>query len=392
MTERLSALLHDEAESLDVPHPAAHDVLTRGRGLRRRRHLVVVGAAVAVLAVIAGSALAAQMGDDRAEDSGFAGADADGAVFSIGSTVYLDGGATKATIDDTSIKSLHYTSAGLLVRHGDNPYSDGGGPQRFSLVRPDGSVLPIDVTLEETVHSTEPSQPYLAYAEVTDGTVEVVVRDLSDDTEVARVPVPGDFPWGGWAAPPVALSGDRVFVGSDDVARVVDWRTGEVSETDAIAPGYPEVFGGRASDSSRREASVVDVTTGETLLSVPVEDYGSLELSPDGRFAKLDTERSGKGFDVYDVAKGEHVSIDGGAFDYGWSADGDLFRLDGSALTVCAAGNGECTTADVDLDKEPSAEEGVLMKCTDDGRKCREVGGPPDFSGELKLGGMTYES
>ena len=116
-----------------------------------------------------------------------------GPVFSIGTTVYLDGGAQQVQIDDDAIKSLYYTSAGVLVRHGDNNWSDGGGPQRFSLVRPDGTVDPIDVVTEETVHSTDPTQPYLAYAEETDAGIDVVLRDLRDDTEAARVSIPGPF-------------------------------------------------------------------------------------------------------------------------------------------------------------------------------------------------------
>ncbi len=72
------------------------------------------------------------------------------------------------------------------MRHGDNNWSDGGGPQRFSLVRPDGTVDRIGVTTEETVHSTDATQPYLAYAEETEAGVDVVVRDLRDDSEAAE--------------------------------------------------------------------------------------------------------------------------------------------------------------------------------------------------------------
>ena len=63
-----------------------------------------------------------------------------GATFTVGVTAYLDGGAVTATIDDKAVKSSYYTSVGLLVRHGNNNYSDGGGPQRFSLVTPNGTV------------------------------------------------------------------------------------------------------------------------------------------------------------------------------------------------------------------------------------------------------------
>ena len=53
--------------------------------------------------------------------------------------------------------------------------------------------------------STDPDQPYLAYAEEVDGVVQVVVLDVRDESEVARVPVPDAKKWGGWVAPPVAL-------------------------------------------------------------------------------------------------------------------------------------------------------------------------------------------
>ena len=109
-------------------------------------------------------------------------------AFSVGNNVYIDGGDQRATIDDTSVKSLYYTSAGILVRQGNNPDSDGGGPQRFSLVAPDGTVKPISVVTEETVHSTDPTQPYLAYAETTSGSTDVVVWNLENDSEEARDP------------------------------------------------------------------------------------------------------------------------------------------------------------------------------------------------------------
>ena len=61
-------------------------------------------------------------------------------VFAYGNEVFYDGPRHRSAIDDTAVKSLFYTSAGVVVRHGDNSWSDGGGPQRFSLVTPDGDV------------------------------------------------------------------------------------------------------------------------------------------------------------------------------------------------------------------------------------------------------------
>ncbi|MCW2842879.1 MAG: hypothetical protein JWN22_795 [Nocardioides sp.] len=74
--------------------------------------------------------------------------------------------------------------------------------------------------------------------------------------------MPGSFTWGGWSGPPVALSGDTVYVGADDVTRTVDWRTGEIGETDTVPPGYPDVAGGRTLEQSGTESRVVDVESG----------------------------------------------------------------------------------------------------------------------------------
>ena len=140
MTERLSALLHEELDLLDVPPPAAAAVLARGRSLRRRRRAVVALAGVSTAAVVGlGFAVVGGDGGDRAVDPA-APASGAGPVFSVGAEVYLDGGAIRATVEDTVVKSLYYSSAGVVVRHGENPNSDGGGPQRFSLVAPDGTV------------------------------------------------------------------------------------------------------------------------------------------------------------------------------------------------------------------------------------------------------------
>ena len=199
-------------------------MLVRGRSLRRRRRVTTASPqsrrwpwSVAAWRVALNVA-----GQDRAQDIQPAQTPDLGAVFSVGTTVYLDSGERSATIDDRSIKSMYYTSVGILVRHGNNPYSDGGGPQRFSLVRPDGTVSPVDVETEETVHSTDPDQPYLAYAEVVDDTVNVVVWNVDTDQEQARVPVPGNVLVGRMAGPAGGAQRRHVFVGSEDVARAVE--------------------------------------------------------------------------------------------------------------------------------------------------------------------------
>lgn len=372
MTERLSTLLREEAAHLAVPPPPTGQIVSTGQGLRRRSRLttgIAVVAAVAVVTAGAGYGVSrlGEDGNDAVEPAG--PSTGHGAVFTLGTTVFWDGGTQSAQIDDKAIKSTFYTSAGLLVRHGENNWSDGGGPQRFSLVTEDGTVQDVSVVTEEVVPGIDPAQPYLAYAVVTDGTVEVVVYDVATDEEVARVPVADAKKWGGWSAPPVALSGDVVYVGTDDVARTVNWRTGEVGTTDAIAPGYPDVSGGRAVGRDGDRATVVDVETGEVLLAVDAGRFGYLNLSPDGRYATIDAP--GGSVDVYDVDAGTKVSVEGrSSFDFGWSPDGDLFRVVKRHVVTCDTATGECTTDEATIPAEGGGVE------------------PTD----LRYGNQTYES
>ena len=369
MTERLSALLHEEADVLHVPPPTTDRIVAAGRGLRRRRRLTYGAAGLALTGLLGTGIGLAVSGDDEAtnviDDPGQSTA-LHGATFTIGVTAFLDGGAVTATIDDKAVKSSYYTSAGLLVRHGNNNASDGGGPQRFSLVTPNGTVKKVSVVTEETVPGVDPAQPYLAYTVVEDGVVQVVVHDVSTDEQVAKIAVPDVTEWGGWPGPPVALSGDIVYVGGDDAVRTVDWRTGEVGQTDTIGPGYPDVHGGRAVIQEGGSSLVIDVLTGETLYSV--EDRYPM-LSPDGRFASVPAEDY-ESFDVVDLATGSSMHFEGGMFEYGWTPEGDLTRLVDGHVETCALGTGDCTTADRTI---PSDGGGVA----------------PD---DVRFAGQTYES
>ncbi|GAA2152544.1 hypothetical protein GCM10009844_36000 [Nocardioides koreensis] len=353
MTERLSALLHDEASGLEIPPPSAPTVLARGRSLRRRRRAAGVAAALAVVAVVgSGAVLTTNVlrHDDRAVEP--AGpSTGDGAVFAVGTTVFYDGGEHRTTIDDKAIKSMYFTSAGLLVRHGNNNFSDGGGPQRFSLVTPDGTEEPLSVVTEENVPGVDPRQPYLAYTTVERGTVHLLVHDVTTDENVADVTVPGDLTWGGWSGPPVALAGDTAYVGTDKVTYAVDWRTGEVATTTTVPPGYPDVQGGRAVTATRTRVAVVDVATGKTLLDLPRHGSGYLDLSPDGRSAML-FDVDDNSFEVYDVDTGSHVTIDGASYDYGWTPGGDLFTLRKHHVVTCSTSTAECATGSAEVPTE----------------------------------------
>lgn len=356
--------LHDlltlEADGLDVPAPPARDILQRAKGVRRRRRLVTGVASVAAATVVAGAATWGLAGGDDGTDH-VAGAPGTGPVFAAGTTLFYGDGSKTVQIDDKAVKSLFYTSAGVLVRHGDNPYSDGGGPQRFTLVTPSGEVHPLGLVTEETVHATDPEQPYVAYAENVDGTVEVVVYDVVEDREAARVPVTDAKD--SWF--PVSIDGDTVYVqsGYDGDVYAVDWRTGEVTRP-ATLDSVWEVHGGVVGDTDGGKPVVRDVASGDVLLTA---DRGSFEVAPDGRYARLvDSEKE---FQVYDVATGDAVTIDGHSYDWAWTTTDQLFKVGDDQVTTCAPDTGRCTSAAVDIPDlgtvpgEKSTSTQLMPKC-----------------------------
>ncbi|MDP2775105.1 MAG: hypothetical protein Q8O61_16250 [Nocardioides sp.] len=369
MSERLKTLMQLEVDRLDVPAPPAASVLAQGRSLRRRRSLTLAGSAVAVLVLVGGGAAVVVGGDDPTKSAPTDAADTaaapvdTGVTFALGNTVFYDVATKQVQVAATAVKSLYYTSAGVLVRHGNNSWSDGGGPQRFSLVRPDGTVSPVSVETEETVHASDPGQPYVAYAQDAGGTVEVVVHDVDTDTEVARVAVPGAAA----SFLPVAISGDLVYLGAEMDDFVVDWRTGEITQP-GIVSGPPTVAGGRVAISEEGSATVADARTGEELLAVTFSEYGYLTLSPDGRYAmlELDSMDGGGGeSEIYDVDTGDHVTLPDAWMTYGWTVDGELFRLTQAGFDTCDPSTGDCSSTKIDL---------------------------PGRVAEAQLGGRTYES
>lgn len=267
--------------------------------------------------------------------------------YAVGRTVHLGQGATTVRMPEFA-QSLYYTSAGLLVRTNKDGSSDGGAPFHFKLVKKHGKTEKLKVTLGEVVPSTDPKQPYLAWARMKRDHIRVVVRNVRTDRNVAVVAVPGKFDWGGWIAPPVALVGSRVYVGTNDRTRVVNWRTGRV-RTSTTVPGssFPDVRGDHAVVDGARSTRVVDVASGKVLLRVSQRHgFVFVQLSPDGRFA---TTSGGMGegvsdpFTVYNLRRGTSVRLPMADWGYGWSAGGDrVYRVNGSTMTICNAATGDC--------------------------------------------------
>lgn len=415
MTERLKDLLDGEAHDLPVPPPAADAVLRQGRGLRRRNRVTVGACGVAAAVVIGGGVVAlAGGGTENAGPDPAAPTISGNAVFSYGNQVFYDGPGRQAEIQDTAVKSLFYTSAGVLVRHGDDSASDGGGPQRFSLITPDGTVHRLGLETEETVHASDPAQPYVAYGEAVDGELQVVVYDVAADAEEARVTVGSTTE--SWF--PVSIDGDTVYVqdGYDSAPLAVDWTTGEVTESEI--PSVWDVHGGRVVAAEGRKSVVVDVASGDIVASA---SGGTFALSPDGRYALLQPDRapvdggSDVPFQVVGLESDSSATVMGDASGWGWTPDGDLFQVEERQVTTCSAETGECSSEpyiqpDI-ADPGPVTETvsdpvcpGGGMSCYEDPQFLENCYDNPDEcewraaeyveerSPELRLGGRTYES
>jgi hypothetical protein len=368
MPEHLRTLLLDEGDRLDVPAAPTAETLTEGRRLVSRRRWTAGLAAAAVLLVAAagtGGAVAIHRSTERTVAPATPPHSVERLAYATGDDVYLADGSIHAKMPEVA-QTLYYTSVGVLVRTNKTGASDGGAPFHFELVADDGTTTKLGVTLGEVIPSTDPTEPYLAWAEMQGGNIQVVVHDVSTDQDVARVDVPGTFTWGGWAAPPVALSGDTVYVATDGMTRAVDWRTGESGTSDVIPASVPGVQGGRTVlATSATSADVTNAITGESLLTIPVSKFGQVQLSPDGRFVSVASQDPNTtSFDVYDVATGSHVSFDGQPFDWGWTSDGLLFKVKGATLTTCDAATSQCATSSV----------------------------PPVGAGLVRLGGQVFES
>lgn len=360
-TDDLRTLLRSDVLADEPPLGlTGPETMEAGRRAARRRRTAAlgIGAAGAAAAVALGAVMLPSTGSgDAASDPGI------GPAFSAGTTVFYGNGDNTAKIDDKAVKSLFYTSAGVLVRHGDNPWSDGGGPQRFSLVAPDGTVTRLRLVSEETVHVTDADQPYVVYGENRDGRLQAVVYDVAADREEARIDVAATED--SWF--PVSFDGDSVWLqnGYDGKSYVVDWRTGTVEESDIS--GIASVAGGHAVSGADGASTVIDVATGETLLTGSGNGY--FELSPDGRYATF-ADEMGRGFDVYDVSAGEVTSsFDSDVFGWSWTPGGELFKVGKDEVTTCSPSTGECSGQTVDIPElgmvqgEMSQTEMWMPKC-----------------------------
>ncbi len=376
MTERLRQLMYDEVSDLTPPAPDPATVLAEGRRLRRRSRVTTGVAAVAVAAVVVTTAgfVALNTGDSGVQNPGPAGSAAVEAAppaYGVGSDIHL--GDVAAQVPDT-VHSLHYTSSGVLVRSNPNDgASDGSGPESLTLVRWDGSTADLGTIPEGVGPATDPERDVYALAEADGDGFVAVVRDAETGDTVNEVPLP-DLPKSYWEVPPLALDGDTLYVGYRNETAAVDLTSGEATTVDGMEGGLPDVQGGRTVLQREGSLTVRDVATGEDLLTADVEGYAWGTLSPDGRFLGVVSEggvSNGEyvepedSIQVYDVSTGDVRDFDG-AYGWGWTADGALFKVEQNTLISCDAATGDC-------------EESPLTP-------------PLAKNAEVRLGGQVYES
>lgn len=364
MTERLTALLNREAETLEVPPPNTPALLTAGRrAVRRRRGWHAAAGLTVAAGLVAGGVTALDLRDQgRASDLAPASAaQLDGWAVASGSTVLLGNGREVEV--PGKVKSLYYTSAGVLVRSGASSTTD-APDSTYALVDESGDVTDFSLELGDRVPGTDPGQPFLVYADATSRADKwnVVVRDVRTGEVTRTIPVTGAFTWGGWVAPPVALSGSHVYVGMDGATLDVDLTTGGVSEAAHLpASTMPTVTAGRevVEDRGDRGASVVDVATGEALLRVPGSER-IVTLAPGAAHAisvsyRTCTEDGECRYDeplaeVFDLAAGTSSRVDVSDASYGWTPGGYLLRVDDDSVDVCDPGSDECFSTPVEVD------------------------------------------
>ena len=252
-------------------------------------------------------------------------------------------------------QTLYYTSAGILVRTNKDGSSDGGAPFHFRLIGPDGDAVTGQRHPRRGGAVDRPGRalPRLGHPE--SGRIQVVVHDVVTGHDVGQVDVPGTFTWGGWEAPPVALSGDLVYVATDHQTTVVNWRTGEATTTAVVPAGQvPEVSGGRTVTINTRHQGRPRLASwtrppAATCSTSRSELDDQVSLSPDGRYVQVVSQ----GFDppvrtlAYDVDTGRSVQLPDTLGGYAWTSAGDLFEVRGDRLDVCSPTSGTCDATSV---------------------------------------------
>ncbi|WP_027861923.1 hypothetical protein [Marmoricola sp. URHB0036] len=381
MTERLSTLLATEADAVDVPEARPDLIIRRARSFRLRRRATRGVVGVAAAAIVAAGVGLVHLDDSgtvasaqaRFENAAAVPAYGTYGAFAAGSTIYI--GNHKVHFEE-KIKSIYYTSEGVLIRMGKRSYLDEPGPSQYTLIHPDGTTRQIDLRMGDRVPATDPQSPDIAYLEPTGSRWSFVVVDLRTGREVARKVVDGRFTWGGWEAPPASMSGTRVWGLFDEGWREFDWSTGKTRLVPGTRGAVFEAAHGRylSTGDNGPSLTVADFATGATVRTTPSRGEETFAtFSPDGRFLRISgyLAYNEKGelaikpapSEFLDLQTGQTTELPGQV--YGWTPDGHTLSVDAKKdrITVCDPQDGSCDRIDL------------------------EIG-----DGAVKLGGASYES
>ncbi len=348
MTDRLTTLLHDEVDGLELPPPPAARIIADGRAMRRRRTTGLVAGAVAIVLVAGAATLSALQSPDR--DS----------VEPADRTAYLENGAWARgdevhvgshVVDVPGASTLAYTSLGAVV---------GTDRGHFVLVTVAGRVERLRLDIAGDVFdrpvATDPAAPYLAYVRAVDDTTDqLAVRDLSTGEETT---VGEPFP-ASTSGPSEAgqLWGDVVFWLQRGNTRFTDWSTG-ARIPDPSGPWSTHSFAAGTYvgfDHETKSWVVVSRSDGSTLLSTRAPTptmYSTASLSLDGRYLAVAGQTAE--FTVYDVATHRKVVFpDRVLSGYSWTPDGHLvgkaFPLQTAEVETCDPASGACVGTGVDV-------------------------------------------
>jgi hypothetical protein len=343
MSERFSAVLHDEARAIAVPPPPTGAVLARARLARRRRRTTVAASAAFTVAAVTGGTFLVSSQLDRSDEVTFSvDSYREQGALAVDGKLYVAG---RRVPFERAVKSFSYTADGVVVRSGTSPWTDDADVDHYTLVKADGSRTELDLETNDRVVATEPDSNRLAYAEPTsDGRWAVVVTDLDTGADLSRTVLGGRFTWGGWEAPPVALDGDLVWVHFDGGWSEVDWRTGEVRQVPDTRNVF-EIANGRYASVLDGQWTIRSIQDGSTVSVIDVGNNGYGFFSPDGRYLRFFDQRAfnGKGWEpfFYDADTAQRAPVPPER-DLGWTPDGDVLALgaDGN-VRICQVG-GDC--------------------------------------------------
>ena len=346
MTERLSVLLRQEGESLDVPPAETRAILARGRALSRRRRWSRAGAVAAALALVcAGTTVGLHRlrASDEPEPAQAAAAFARQGAYAVGRDLHVGDVVLRWP---EAVKALYYTSAGVVVRSGSA--SDPEGPSRYELVTPTGERSTIDVQMGDRIAGFEPDSSRFAYATQDDGQLEVVVHDAVTDQQLARITVLDHRVDSGWEAPPVSIDGDLVWVRNYPTGSIeVNWRTGSVREVPDTADTF-EMQNGRYAVQRGDVWEIRSMADQSTVGEVRMLEGWYAFFSPDGRLMRSfpnGTKNPSPSPDsyVHDVASGTRFKHADAGYEIGWTPDGHLMILSGDTVRVCEPMSDACT-------------------------------------------------